>query len=204
MGSAACDAATRYCLEVVHRPSRYISSPPLHILPLRYISSPSATYHPPPLHILPLPLLSRGSPPRAEPKPKPKPKPNPNQVVHRAPRAAHSARTTGAAAVAAAAPPHPSATPSPPAAAGGATAAAPGAAATAAATGGAGGYVAGGAPAPPLRILDPFCGEGSVLAAANALGVLAVGVDSSRKRCRHAAAYVRERAEPAAGMAGMG
>ena len=191
MGSAACDAATRYCLEVVHRPSRYISSP-------------SATYPHPPLHILPLPLLSRGSPPCAEPKPKPKPKPKtkpkpkpkpkpyPNQVVHRAPRAAHSARTTGAAAVAAVAP-------SPPAAAPGATAAA-----TAAATAGAGGYVAGGAPAPPLRVLDPFCGEGSVLAAANALGVVAVGVDSSRKRCRHAAAYVRERAEPAAGMAGMG
>lgn len=50
---------------------------------------------------------------------------------------------------------------------------------------------AGGAAA-PLRILDPFCGEGSVLAAANALGVDALGVDSSLKRCRHAAAYVRD------------
>ena len=49
-------------------------------------------------------------------------------------------------------------------------------------------------PAPPLpqsiTILDPFCGEGSVLAAANVRGVEAVGVDLSRKRCRHAAAYI--------------
>lgn len=48
----------------------------------------------------------------------------------------------------------------------------------------------GAAAAPPLVVLDPFCGEGSVLAAANAVGVEAVGVDMSRKRCRHAAAYV--------------
>ena len=61
------------------------------------------------------------------------------------------------------------------------------------------GAAAGAVAPPPLRILDPFCGEGSVLAAANALGIDAVGVDSSRKRCRHAAAYVRDRAELAAG-----
>ena len=48
----------------------------------------------------------------------------------------------------------------------------------------------GAATVPPLVVLDPFCGEGSVLAAANAMGVEAVGVDMSRKRCRHAAAYV--------------
>ena len=108
MGSAACDAAARYCLEVLHRPSRYMATYP----PPRYISSPSR-------YCL--------------------------EVLHRPSRA--------------------------------------------------GGPVA----PPPLRILDPFCGEGSVLAAANALGVDAVGIDSSRKRCRHAAAYVRARAEPAAG-----
>eukprot|EP00964_Phaeocystis_antarctica_P049854 scaffold28872_cov55-Phaeocystis_antarctica.AAC.7 len=102
MGAAACDAAARYCLEVVHRP----------------------------------------------------------------PRPADAARETGAEA---------------------------GGAAAAAAVAGA---VAGAA---PLHILDPFCGEGSVLAAANALGVDAVGVDSSRKRCRHAASYVRDGAELAAG-----
>ncbi|MET0262260.1 MAG: DNA methyltransferase [Rariglobus sp.] len=32
-------------------------------------------------------------------------------------------------------------------------------------------------------IFDPFCGVGTVLAAANALGVNAVGVEKSRKRC---------------------
>ena len=105
MGAAACDAAARYCLEVVHRP----------------------------------------------------------------PRPADTACETGPE--------------------GG------GAAAAAAVAGAAAGAVA----PPPLHILDPFCGEGSVLAAANALGIDAVGVDSSRKRCRHAAAYVRDRAELAAG-----
>jgi hypothetical protein len=35
-------------------------------------------------------------------------------------------------------------------------------------------------------IVDPFCGRGSVLAVANALGLDAVGVEISNKRCRHA------------------
>ncbi len=37
------------------------------------------------------------------------------------------------------------------------------------------------------RIVDPFCGCGSILAVANALGLDAVGVDLSPKRCRKAA-----------------
>jgi len=48
-----------------------------------------------------------------------------------------------------------------------------------------------------LTILDPFCGEGSVLAAANEAGVEAVGIELSRRRCRLAAAYLRPE-EPAA------
>lgn len=35
-------------------------------------------------------------------------------------------------------------------------------------------------------VLDPFCGVGTVLAAANAAGLDAVGVDLSRKRCERA------------------
>lgn len=35
-------------------------------------------------------------------------------------------------------------------------------------------------------VLDPFCGVGTVLAVANALGLNAVGVDLSRKRCEQA------------------
>ena len=35
---------------------------------------------------------------------------------------------------------------------------------------------------PPV-VFDPFCGCGSVLAAANAYGVEAVGVELCRKRC---------------------
>jgi tRNA G10 N-methylase Trm11 len=35
-------------------------------------------------------------------------------------------------------------------------------------------------------ILDPFCGVGTVLAVANALGLAASGVDLSRKRCAQA------------------
>ncbi|MCI0569844.1 MAG: site-specific DNA-methyltransferase [Myxococcaceae bacterium] len=35
-------------------------------------------------------------------------------------------------------------------------------------------------------VVDPFCGEGSVLAVANALGLSAVGVELSRRRCRRA------------------
>lgn len=36
------------------------------------------------------------------------------------------------------------------------------------------------------RVVDPFCGKGSVLAAANALGLDALGVELSAKRCRAA------------------
>jgi hypothetical protein len=35
-------------------------------------------------------------------------------------------------------------------------------------------------------VVDPFCGRGTVLAVANALGLEAIGVDLSRKRCRAA------------------
>lgn len=35
-----------------------------------------------------------------------------------------------------------------------------------------------------LRVVDPFCGQGTVLAVANAFGFDAVGVDLSRKRCK--------------------
>ncbi len=41
---------------------------------------------------------------------------------------------------------------------------------------------------PPV-VFDPFCGCGSVLAAANAYGVEAVGVELCRKRCRASALY---------------
>jgi hypothetical protein len=33
-------------------------------------------------------------------------------------------------------------------------------------------------------VVDPFCGEGTVLAVANAFGLSAVGVDSSARKCR--------------------
>lgn len=36
------------------------------------------------------------------------------------------------------------------------------------------------------RVVDPFCGKGSVLAVANALGLDALGVELSAKRCRAA------------------
>jgi hypothetical protein len=39
---------------------------------------------------------------------------------------------------------------------------------------------------PTRTVVDPFCGEGSVLAVANAFGFAAVGVDLSAKRCRAA------------------
>jgi len=35
-------------------------------------------------------------------------------------------------------------------------------------------------------VIDPFCGQGTVLAAANELGLDAIGVDLSAKRCRKA------------------
>lgn len=47
------------------------------------------------------------------------------------------------------------------------------------------------APAHPAQgdaeVCDPFCGSGTVLAAANSLGLDAVGVELSSKRARHAA-----------------
>jgi tRNA G10 N-methylase Trm11 len=39
-------------------------------------------------------------------------------------------------------------------------------------------------------IVDPFCGRGTVLAVANALGLDAVGVELGGKRCRIARALV--------------
>ena len=39
---------------------------------------------------------------------------------------------------------------------------------------------------PLRRIVDPFCGQGTILAVANELGLDAVGVDLSAKRCRKA------------------
>ena len=41
-------------------------------------------------------------------------------------------------------------------------------------------------------IVDPFCGRGSVLAVANALGLDAIGVDLATKRCRAARSLVVE------------
>lgn len=40
------------------------------------------------------------------------------------------------------------------------------------------------------RIVDPFCGRGTVLAVANAMGLDAIGVDLGAKRCRAARALV--------------
>ncbi len=40
---------------------------------------------------------------------------------------------------------------------------------------------------PLRRIVDPFCGQGTILAVANELGLDAIGVDLSAKRCRLAA-----------------
>ena len=39
---------------------------------------------------------------------------------------------------------------------------------------------------PTRTVVDPFCGHGTVLAVANALGLDAVGVELSRKRARRA------------------
>jgi hypothetical protein len=41
-------------------------------------------------------------------------------------------------------------------------------------------------------VVDPFCGRGTVLAVANAMGLDALGVDISAKRCRAARALVLE------------
>ena len=39
---------------------------------------------------------------------------------------------------------------------------------------------------PSQLVFDPFCGHGTVLAVANEMGLDAVGVEISRKRCRAA------------------
>lgn len=39
---------------------------------------------------------------------------------------------------------------------------------------------------PTRTVVDPFCGQGSVLAAANALGLAAIGIDKVAKRARRA------------------
>jgi tRNA G10 N-methylase Trm11 len=44
-------------------------------------------------------------------------------------------------------------------------------------------------------VFDPFCGVGTVLAVANALGLDALGVEKSRKRCEQARALTVTTAE---------
>jgi hypothetical protein len=44
---------------------------------------------------------------------------------------------------------------------------------------------------PTRLIIDPFCGEGSILAAANAMGFETIGIDLSPRRCRLAAMRMR-------------
>jgi tRNA G10 N-methylase Trm11 len=39
-------------------------------------------------------------------------------------------------------------------------------------------------------VVDPFCGHGTVLAVANALGLDALGVDTNARRCRAARTLV--------------
>jgi hypothetical protein len=41
-------------------------------------------------------------------------------------------------------------------------------------------------------VVDPFCGEGALLAVANAAGLAALGLDRSRRRCKVAASLTRE------------
>jgi DNA modification methylase len=46
------------------------------------------------------------------------------------------------------------------------------------------------------RVVDPFCGKGTVLAIANALGLAALGVEISAKRCRAARKQAATPTEP--------
>ena len=39
---------------------------------------------------------------------------------------------------------------------------------------------------PTRTVIDPFCGWGTVLAVANALGLAAIGIDLSARMCRRA------------------
>ena len=48
---------------------------------------------------------------------------------------------------------------------------------------------------PTRRVVDPFCGWGTVLAVANALGLEAVGVDTSARMCRRARALTVDLAQ---------
>ena len=52
---------------------------------------------------------------------------------------------------------------------------------------------------PTRRVVDPFCGWGTVLAVANALGLDAVGVDTSLRMCRRARALTVDLATDRAG-----
>ena len=45
---------------------------------------------------------------------------------------------------------------------------------------------------PTRTVVDPFCGWGTVLAAANAVGLDAVGVDLSARMCRRARGLVMD------------
>ena len=56
-----------------------------------------------------------------------------------------------------------------------------------------------GAAACPV-VIDPFCGQGTVLAVANELGMDALGVELSRKRCRQALKLRVLRAKDAPGL----
>lgn len=56
---------------------------------------------------------------------------------------------------------------------------------------------------PTRTVVDPFCGRGTVLAVANAMGFDAIGVDLSAKRCRAARALVLgEHVDSGDGLAG--
>jgi hypothetical protein len=49
-------------------------------------------------------------------------------------------------------------------------------------------------------VIDPFCGQGTVLAVANEMGMDALGVELSRKRCRTALTMRLLRAKDAPGL----
>jgi len=49
-------------------------------------------------------------------------------------------------------------------------------------------------------VIDPFCGQGTVLAVANEMGMDALGVELSRKRCRTALTMKLLRTKDAPGL----